>query len=169
MSTLDTYTQEQLDTRKERAPEYIQQLLDSKEFAQTLYKTGEEANLQVDEIGFLFEEVVAMLLGITSPEQFRKKIDAEFSISSEEIDGIVTKLNETVFVPLREAITKKEEQVIEEKHEPKQFENSFANNSAASEVLEQASHMDEPVANQVPEEVPRKNTYTIDPYREPIE
>lgn len=169
MSTLDTYTQEQLDARKERAPEYIQQLLDSKDFAQTLYKTGDEANLQVDEIGFLFEEVVAMLLGITSPEQFRKKIDAEFSISSEEIDGIVTKLNETVFVPLRDAITKKEEYVIEEKYEPKRFENSFANNPAVSEVLEEAQHMDEPTTNPTPEETPQKNTYTIDPYREPLE
>lgn len=166
MSTLDTYTNEQLEARKARAPEYIRQLLDSKDFAQTLYKTGDQAGLQVDEIGFLFEETIAMLLGITSPESFRKKLDAEFSVSSEAIDTIVTELNETVFVPLRDAVSKKQEM---DTPELKQFENTLADNPVVSEALEEAPHVDESHGEVPQENEEQKNIYSVDPYREPID
>ena len=168
MSTLDSYTDEQLDARKGRAPEYIQQLLDSKEFGKTLYTVGGDAGLQVDEIGFLFEEVVAMLLGITSPEKFRKMLDAEFDISNEAVDEIVTKLNETVFMPLRDAISHKENTLVEEKPEPKQFENTLAENPVLTEALEEVKHADTTQEVSAPEEK-AENTYSVDPYREPLE
>ena len=66
-------------------------------------------SLRIDQAGVLERELMLVLMGVDSPDEFTQALADEAKLDQKVINNIVREVNELVFIPLREAEEEKSE------------------------------------------------------------
>lgn len=102
--------------------------------------------LRIDQGGVLEREIMLLLMGVESPEEFKQSLTEEARISEETVEAITEDVNTQIFVPLREEEMK--ESVAEK--EVVQSALAAAESHAAEEVPRAIHHELPQVVRKVP-------------------
>ncbi len=89
------------------SPQEVQDFLESEHLLETVQTIAEEHRLHLDQLSQLSEEIVAVGLGATRPENFSKNISQKLEISSEKSEQITKTINEKIFRPIKNLLVKK--------------------------------------------------------------
>lgn len=93
-----------IESKFNEVPKDIQQAILSFDLLEKIEAIGKKYKLKTDDIGNLAEEVGAVMLGITRPQDFVSKIKSR--IDKENAEKIVIDLNKEVFSQIRESLKK---------------------------------------------------------------
>ncbi|MBI2639703.1 MAG: hypothetical protein HYW90_02305 [Candidatus Sungbacteria bacterium] len=97
-------TEETILTRYESLPEDLKQALMGVETAGELYKIGKNANLSVEKIGRLAEEVGLIILGLTPSQNFISDLKQMLEVPQEKAEEVASEVNTRIFLPIRESL-----------------------------------------------------------------
>lgn len=95
-------------------PPVIQDFLRKEKYTEITKRLMSKYSLRIDQAGVLERELMLVLMGVDTPDEFIEALNGEARIEKIKINAIVRELNEQVFTPLREA-EKKPGEKIEEK------------------------------------------------------
>lgn len=62
---------------------------------------GKEHGLLIDQVGALASEIGYFMLGMTPPQDFKKRLMAHVGVESTVAEEIIKELNESIFIPIR--------------------------------------------------------------------
>lgn len=170
------YTPEQLRDIYRLVPEDIQEAIFSIDTTEKIQTIGKKYNLHIDQVGSLAHQVGLLMLGITKPNHFINEIALDMHITPQKASEVAQEVNEQIFKPIRESLKKihgldgsppltasvpssprgdqthysKTESLLPKNDDPLIQYLSTSNNSTKTST-------------------PTSQSYTHDPYREPIE
>lgn len=149
-------------------PEKLQQAITSTEVAEKLRAISNKYRLHLDQGQTLENETYMVLLGIEEAEKYEDNVRRELGIPKEDAHAIATDVAEEIFLSVRGELkertketeepapqTPPQEPLPEAAPQPKKAEDRF------SQVVKRPS--------QNIEIKPKNGSYTVDPYREPIQ
>ncbi len=110
------HTNEELDAQFKTLPQELQEAISAPENTEKLELIGEDFNLNLDQTGELGEEMGMVMMGFTLPQDFAKNIKERLGIDADTIEKITERINNDIFLPIRESLRKIGEQ-REEKEE----------------------------------------------------
>lgn len=151
-----------------KIPPHVRNYLQSDAYPQVMRDVVSRYNLQLDTAAQVEIETTLLLIGMTPPSEYQKKLEAA-DLTPEQAKVIAADMNAEVFKPLVEAYKKPQEPT---------FTNAFADEVAQpkEEQVEVEEDLPEPEETPAPEpqdpaveEKKPEKKYAIDPYREPIE
>lgn len=94
-----------------KAPLEIQDAVTSPEFGEKLEKIGEKHGLNINQLGVLADEIMAVLLQLKQAEDVTESLKKELGLDDEKLVFLVADLNDEIFLPLRDVMFKEEVQV----------------------------------------------------------
>lgn len=83
-------------------PPFIQAYLKEGKYTAVAKNLMTKFGLRIDQGGVLEREIMLLLMGIETPDEFTKSLVEEGKIDEKSISGIIQYLNEQIFIPLRE-------------------------------------------------------------------
>lgn len=95
-----------LQKQHELLPEDVKAAISSTEVTEKLAEIAKKNNLLIDESGILEEETSYVMLGLTHPNDFAKKIRERLGLDQETANTLVDDVNSGVFLPIRESLMK---------------------------------------------------------------
>ena len=98
------YPFEKLAERYSAIPLDVRDAMLSVDVGQKLQGIGELHRFHLDQLDVLADEVSAVMLGLTHPNDFKDKIRSALSLSSEEADGLVREVDEEIFKPIKASL-----------------------------------------------------------------
>lgn len=166
-------------------PVELQDAITSPEFGEKLEAVGEKHNLHIDQIDELANEILATMIGEAKSADFYDHIKKSLNLSDEGARSLTTDVNEQIFLPLRSALQSPDPAPTPEPSHPletpdeilKHIEDAgpalpapdltdhLLQNTVESTPIEEAPTAVTPPPAPTP---PPKKTYTVDPYREPV-
>jgi len=90
--------------RYKNLPEDVKQAYGSVEVTEQLQNIGKKHQLHIDQVGALVDEVGWVMIGVTHPSNFVKKVAERLAIDKEQARKIAAEVNEQVFRPIRESL-----------------------------------------------------------------
>ncbi len=99
-------TPEQLRERYQKLPFDVQEAYFSVKTGEILQKIGKENMLSTEKIGIIADETGLLMLGLTHPNEFIPNLTKRIGIDRELAKKIAYKINEEVFVKIRESLRK---------------------------------------------------------------
>ncbi|MBI2100638.1 MAG: hypothetical protein HYT47_01295 [Candidatus Vogelbacteria bacterium] len=93
-----------------RLPAVIQKALEAIDLHGIMRKIGTEQKLHIDQMGILDNEVGAVLVGETRPEEFLSRLKSKLQIDQTAAESIGREANEQIFLPIRESLRKLHEE-----------------------------------------------------------
>ena len=87
-------------------PPVIRQYLAEEKYTPIARELIAKYQLRIDQGGILEREIMLLLMGIETPDEFMKALGDEAHLSAESVKRITNEVNELIFIPLR----KKEEE-----------------------------------------------------------
>jgi hypothetical protein len=100
------HTREEFDKKFNTLPPDVQEAMGSVNTSNTIQSIAQKYNLHIDQMGKLTDEIGAMMLGDTHPQQFVSKIQESLQIELKNAAAIAKDVNEQVFLPIRESLKK---------------------------------------------------------------
>lgn len=100
----DHITEETILQRYDSLPDDLKQSLMGVGTAGELYKIGKNANLGVEKIGRLAEEVGLIILGLTPSQNFISDLKQKLEVTEEKAGEIASEVNARIFLPIRESL-----------------------------------------------------------------
>lgn len=97
-------TEETILQRYDSLPDDLKQSLMGVGTASELYKIGKNANLGVEKIGRLAEEVGLIILGLTPSQNFISDLKQKLEVTEEKAGEIASEVNARIFLPIRESL-----------------------------------------------------------------
>ena len=128
---MDTETQKILKEKFLALPDDVKQAILSLNLTAILQSIGKKNALMIDQLGLLETEVMIVLLGLESPDNFSDNIKRQLKISPYQGNVIAKDVNELMLKNIYDSL-KKIQQNPEEEEIPKQFEVSTNYNSASN-------------------------------------
>jgi hypothetical protein len=107
----------ELFTRFELLPDDIKKAITDDNYQTKLFNIAKEQKMTYEELGMLETETTMVLLGMTKPEDYRDEIQLQLKKNDADIDVLVKKVNEQVFLPIRASL----ERVYAAKKEPADY------------------------------------------------
>lgn len=98
----DAEFQDSIATLVHDLPKPVQDFVSGPERDKTVQDLAAKYKLHVDQAGVFEQAFIFMLLGVSTPEEFVQKLMAT-GLSQETVNGLVTDVNERVFMRLRDA------------------------------------------------------------------
>ncbi len=98
-----------IETLKERffkIPPEVQEAISSVAVADTLTEIGKKHRLHLDEINSLVNIAGEVMLGMTTPQNFRGRLGEELPLTKDVLDLIVVEVDEQIFRPIKESLMK---------------------------------------------------------------
>lgn len=135
---------QQLEERYQKLPEVLKNALFSVDIAEKIMEIGKKTGLTVEKTGFLAEEVGAIILGLTKPQEFIPKLTQSLEIDAGKARDVAAKINHEILLPLRESL--KTSKPIE-KGEQKKPKNEMAEKSILPEIDQISGSIPEPVTS----------------------
>jgi hypothetical protein len=180
------------DEYYQKAPEKIQEVVDSYETAEILGDIAREHHIDVDGFGnpIVGRLTGRVLVGMIKPKDFIPSLEKELGVSNEMARAIAMEVNEKIFAPVKDLLmevhglgeVKKEEKQTAETMASEYLEPiptgvagitatglSEKNYGTSHELFEQKlkqSIIQRPVNNKIVVEPMKQETKTIDPYKE---
>ncbi len=107
----------ELFTRFELLPDDIKKAITDDGYQTKLLTIAKEQKMTYEELGILETETTMVLLGMTKPEDYRDELQLQLKKNDADIDTLVKKVNEQVFLPIRASL----ERVYAAKKEPADY------------------------------------------------
>ena len=101
---MTTYPQEEIDQHYKKLPETLRDQLMSVENAEHIFEVGKKFGLTIEQTGFLGEESGFVVLGLTHPKDFVRRLSERLGIDMEMTKAIAQEVNHQIFFPLREML-----------------------------------------------------------------
>ena len=165
--------EQQIKERFAKLPPAVQQAIQSADFEGKLQAIGTKNGLHIDQVGDLQDETLLVMMGMSDPGEFAKRIEERLHLPSPKASEISGEISNEVFMPIR---TSMQEFMEEEEHasSAEVVKNALAASAAAqpkpkpdfsvAEGMLQAKTISTPATKQEP---PKPANYSADPYREP--
>jgi hypothetical protein len=161
--------------------ENLELILRSSEIYTAIEKIGTEFGLHIDQIGALDAETRSVMIGTKNKEDFLSDISDNLEISKEMAGEIITKINENIFLKIRELLKSDSGKPSIHLETPDEILKHIEDGGLELPAPEVAP-IPEPevkpdltehllqntVASPHVEETKVEKKYTVDPYREPI-
>lgn len=128
------YTKEQLQEAIWKLPQSLQLAIGTFDTYKIVQSIGEQYYLHVDQVGRLSDEIRDTLLNLHRAADFKQNIINSLQISSDMADQIVTRVNDEIFLKIREL--EKEEAEKERKLAAGEDEENEEEENEASEKKE---------------------------------
>jgi hypothetical protein len=109
--------QEEVRQRFELLPEDLKKIITDDSYKTHLFNISKALKLTYEEMGILEVETTMVLLGMTSPMDYRDELQRQLKKNDPEIEEIVGAVNEEVFTPVRAAL----EKIYTDKKEPEDY------------------------------------------------
>lgn len=100
------YSQEQLETKYQKLPEDVREVMVRAETANAVGNIAKKYNLHIDQAGELADEIGLTMLGLTKSEDFLSHIKNRLQIDQTTAEQITREVNEQIFLPIRESLQK---------------------------------------------------------------
>jgi hypothetical protein len=97
-------SKEQIATAYKSAPEGLQNIFFSEDFAKSLSTITKKYHLHIDQSGVLSEQVSAVILGLIKINNFNHELRQSLGISEDETNLIIYDLNQLLFSKIRKTI-----------------------------------------------------------------
>lgn len=104
-----TYTQDQIEERYQKLPDALKQALFAPDVAEKMFAIGKKYGLTIEKIGLAADEVGAVILGFTKPNNFVGYFADALGIESAKAGEIASDINHEILYPLREELKKTHE------------------------------------------------------------
>ncbi|MBI2122226.1 MAG: hypothetical protein HYT98_03820 [Candidatus Sungbacteria bacterium] len=101
---IKNYSQQEVQAQIKKLPPVLREALFDADIAEKIYEIGRNAGLMVDKIGLLAQETGDITLGFSKPSDFIKNLSESLSIDTDKARDIAGRINQAVFLPLREAL-----------------------------------------------------------------
>lgn len=101
---VDQIDEETILKRYESLPDDLKEALMGVATADAIYEIGRKANLNVEKIGTLAEEIGLIILGFVPSENFISDLKKVLEANEEKASAIAAEVNERVFIPIRESL-----------------------------------------------------------------
>ncbi|MEK7567648.1 MAG: hypothetical protein AAB513_01875 [Patescibacteria group bacterium] len=98
------YSPDELQRKFDSLPEELREAITSVDFAKSLQEIGKTSGLHLDQLDQLFEEVGFVLLGMTHPSEFGRKIGVLFNLPEVARNSLVKEVDEKIFKPIRTSL-----------------------------------------------------------------
>ena len=113
------YPIEKLKEHYLKLPDDVQDAISSVAIAEALQSIGEKHSLHIDQIGSLNNVVGEVMLGITKPDEFAKRLAQELPVPQGTVSLLVQDIDEQIFKPIRASLIKMSAQkTTASEHEP---------------------------------------------------
>lgn len=96
------FTPEELEQRFSSLPDELRASILSSEFDEKIKDISLGHNLHIDAAGALFDEVILVAIGITKPENFKNELIGKLGLTTEELESLVSDVNEKIFKEIRQ-------------------------------------------------------------------
>jgi hypothetical protein len=171
----------------------LDKLLQSNTFVDEIIKIGEKFDLHIDQVGGLDTETREVLLGTKKKEDFAKNIMEHIEVSESIANSLVKEINDNIFLKIRELLQQVDsESTTSDPETPEEILKHIEDGglelpAPAPEPLPAPTPTPEPTPTPIPEptttpeltdhllqntvaspHIETKKTYSVDPYREPI-
>lgn len=171
----------------------LDKLLQSNTFVDEIIKIGEKYDLHIDQVGGLDTETREVLLGTKKKEDFAKNIMEHIEVSESIANNLVEEVNENIFLKIRELLQQVDnEPTASDPETPEEILKHIEDGglelpAPVSEPIPAPTPTQEPAPTPIPEptktpeltdhllqntvaspHIETKKTYSVDPYREPI-
>lgn len=158
-----------------------------------LQNISKSANLHIDQMAELEVEITLALIGIRSSDEFAENVQEKLNLTDDEAINLTEKVNEEIFIPLRAALQKQNQEPEHHLETPDEILKHIEDGGlelpsvtppalpiekpapapAPTPVVEESKDLTEhllknTVASPHIEETKVEKKYNIDPYREPI-
>jgi hypothetical protein len=117
-------------------PAPIRRFFAQRKLGETAHRLMERYALHIDQGAVLERELMFLLLGIKSPDEFASELYAQLPVSRQIVLDIISDINKEVFVPLREEMQKTSAEVKPPQPKPPQPQRSELRNVLASVTKE---------------------------------
>lgn len=87
-------------------PQNIRTYISQEKYTAVVKNLMSKYNLHIDQGGVLEREIILLLMGIESPEEFTQALFEEVRINKQIISSIAKDANDQIFIPLREEMRK---------------------------------------------------------------
>ncbi len=175
------FTEEKLNS----LPTEIKEALMSPEFGSKLDAIADKHGMHIDQVGELANEIAAVMFGEIKAGDFFDSIKKSLDLTDKEAEEVTRDVNEQIFLPLRSALQSPDTTPTPEPSHPletpdeilKHIEDAgpalpapdltdhLLQNTVESKPIEEAPAAVTPPPAPTP---PPKKTYSVDPYREPV-
>ncbi len=149
----------------DQLPKYVRDSLASVDWLDALQEVTHEHHIHVDQVGQIRNETLLILLGLTDSPEFVGKVSEIIGDEDEELDKLITDINNRVFLPVREEIMRRRS--LKEVENPTPQPTGGNPNPAKSFITQKLNQMDHKVQKKTDHSV--KRIENQDPYREPID
>ena len=96
----------EITQRFELLPKEIQDIVTGGDFQTHLFEISKAQGLTYEEMGILEVETTMVLLGMVNPYDYADELQDQLKKSDAEIDSLVAAVNDLVFAPVQESISK---------------------------------------------------------------
>ncbi len=90
--------------RYDSLPDDLKEALMDVSTADAIYEIGRKANLDVEKIGLLAEEIGLIILGFIPSENFISDLKRVLEIGEEKASSVALEVNDRIFLPIRESL-----------------------------------------------------------------
>ncbi|MFY9462457.1 MAG: hypothetical protein WAP51_04630, partial [Candidatus Sungiibacteriota bacterium] len=97
-------TEETILKRYESLPDDLKEALMGVSTADAIYEIGRKANLNIEKMGALAEEVGLIILGFVPSANFISDLKTALGVNEEKATEIASEINERVFLSIRESL-----------------------------------------------------------------
>ncbi len=113
----EQFTNEEIINAFDSLPDSVKEAIVDVPIPEIVRGIGEEYNLHMDIVGFIYDQINLITLGLVDRDTLRTKLMSNTAFPKDKIEEIMHSINEKIFSPLREAVIsydQMKEEVVEE-------------------------------------------------------
>src|SRR3989338_1030179 len=96
--------QKQIEERLAELPADVQNAIAASDMEQKLNAVGAKHHLHIDQIGYLQDETLLIMLGFAEMSTFAEALGKALSVPAEEAKMLAEEVSNQIFVPIRESM-----------------------------------------------------------------
>jgi hypothetical protein len=161
-----TYTQEEIEEKINALPEHVRAFIYSKDMDEAVRVIGQKHQLHIDQMGFLHAEMVDLMIGKISTEEFVPYIMETVELDKQKAEAVAQDVNALVFEKIRRAMKSGAEVALTQKTITPP---APVTSTPTKEELPIPQTLPRVTPPQTPTSPPGPRNYKTDPYRESLE
>lgn len=96
--------QKQIEARLAELPADVQNAIGSSDLEAKLNAIGAKHQLHIDQIGYLQDETLLVMLGFADPTEFAPQLESNLKVPKAIAETLAREVTEEIFVPIRESM-----------------------------------------------------------------
>ena len=99
------YSKKELWDVYEKLPEDLQEAIFSPDTAEHIRNVCKRSEVKEEKISAVASLVGQVLMGLLTPEEFKKRLKEDLELSEEQVKSIFREINRFIFMPVRETLS----------------------------------------------------------------